>query len=459
MANHLIKKATLELVEGATKEEFDALSERVDNIVASQTADVSGFKIETEIATLQIYGTDTSMSHQFLVPLNSEVLEASYKIGGSAWIFDNVSVGSLETQSVLAITVSAEFEATGENLDAYIKLVYSYPETSNIQELTDIRIGYDGTVYGSAGEAVRRQIGALAYANSGFNADVKAALLNLLSKVAFIDENGQQYYTELVNAMNNALGVLSITAVFNQGQNVIYDTDSLNDLKQYLTVTAFYEDGTSGEVTAYTLSGTLESGTSTITVSYGGKTATFDVIVTTAVLYSISDYTLNMTAINTELQLFDVDRDWSVAYDVNITSNPATGNGSNFVLFSTTDEPAEGYAVAFKKGVTDNTKFVVIFFGDYTGSTYIGTVGTGKHRFVITHKNGSGKIDVAYRKDNNAVERISTTGTYAYSSKTMRLGLGTTDRVIPAGTLNSVTVYIRELSSAQIDAFLGLGGD
>ena len=72
----------------------------------------------------------------------------------------------------------------------------------------------------------------------------------------------------------------SISATFNQGSNTIYTTDSLNTLKQYLTVTATYDNSTTATVTSYTLSGTLTEGTSTITVNYGGKTTTFDVIVT-----------------------------------------------------------------------------------------------------------------------------------------------------------------------------------
>ena len=74
--------------------------------------------------------------------------------------------------------------------------------------------------------------------------------------------------------------VSSITAVFTQGSSVIYTTDSLDTLKQYLAVTAYYENGTSGAVEGYTLSGTLTEGTSTITVSFGGKTTTFNVTVT-----------------------------------------------------------------------------------------------------------------------------------------------------------------------------------
>lgn len=69
----------------------------------------------------------------------------------------------------------------------------------------------------------------------------------------------------------------SITAAFNQGDAVIYNTDALDSLKQYLTVTANYSDGSTETVTGYTLSGTLVEGTSTVTVSYDGKSATFTV--------------------------------------------------------------------------------------------------------------------------------------------------------------------------------------
>ena len=77
--------------------------------------------------------------------------------------------------------------------------------------------------------------------------------------------------------------VTGIIAVFEQGGATIYDTASLDDLKPMLTVTASYDDGTSQTVTDYTLSGTLTEGTSVVTVSYGGKTATFNVTVTHAV--------------------------------------------------------------------------------------------------------------------------------------------------------------------------------
>lgn len=109
---------------------------------------------------------------------------------------------------------------------------------------------------------------------------VKYALLNCFANVTWINDNGQSYYNALEAAFNNESHVLlNIVAVFSQGSNVIYDTDTLDSLKEYLVVTANYDDESSRTVTNYTLSGTLAVGTSTITVSYGGKTTTFNVVV------------------------------------------------------------------------------------------------------------------------------------------------------------------------------------
>lgn len=113
----------------------------------------------------------------------------------------------------------------------------------------------------------------------GFSEEAKYALLNLLAHVAYTDEHGQDYYDALEAALYPPADLVSISAVFAQEQTVVYDTDSLDVLKPMLTVTAHYSDETSATVATYTLSGTLTVGTSTITVSYGGKTTTFDVMV------------------------------------------------------------------------------------------------------------------------------------------------------------------------------------
>ena len=117
---------------------------------------------------------------------------------------------------------------------------------------------------------------------SGLTEDIKQALLQIAEKVAYIDEDGQEYYDGLYDALYPPAPpaeLVSISAVYTQS-GTVYDTASLNSLKNDLVVTALYDDQTTETVTTYTLSGTLTAGTSTITVSYGGKTTTFNVTVT-----------------------------------------------------------------------------------------------------------------------------------------------------------------------------------
>lgn len=117
---------------------------------------------------------------------------------------------------------------------------------------------------------------------SNLTPEVKEALLDCFANVAWANDDGQQYYDALQDAL---YGLQSISAVYTQS-GTVYDTDSLDSLKADLVVTALYGDGSTQTVPAesYTLSGTLTEGTSTITVSYGGETATFDVTVTHAIV-------------------------------------------------------------------------------------------------------------------------------------------------------------------------------
>lgn len=114
----------------------------------------------------------------------------------------------------------------------------------------------------------------------GMSDDAKEALFDLLEKVVYVDANGAQYLQNLEDALYSRT-LSSITAVFTQGQTVVYPYTELDALKANLVVTAHYSDNTDVvlEDNAYTLSGTLTTGTSTIAVAYEGKTASFSVSV------------------------------------------------------------------------------------------------------------------------------------------------------------------------------------
>ena len=139
----------------------------------------------------------------------------------------------------------------------------------------------------SINQAVASYIDSHPGALSPLSQATKSALLQIAEKVAYIDEHGEDYYDALDAALS-AKALLSITAVYTQS-GTVYDTDSLDSLKSDLVVTAYYDDGSTANVTAVSeLSGTLAEGTSTITVTYGGKTATFDVTVSVKVPVTVS---------------------------------------------------------------------------------------------------------------------------------------------------------------------------
>ena len=85
----------------------------------------------------------------------------------------------------------------------------------------------------------------------------------------------------------------SISIGYTQGNTTIFESQDIDDLKRYLTVSAHYNDGSIETVNDYTLSGQLQAGISTITTSYNGYTASFNVITTEFVLpegYTKYDY-------------------------------------------------------------------------------------------------------------------------------------------------------------------------
>lgn len=108
--------------------------------------------------------------------------------------------------------------------------------------------------------------------------DVKQALLNIINHIWYTDENSKDYIKDFYNTLYPPKDLVSISATFDQ-KITVYNTDSLDVLRENLTVTAIYPDKNES-VTKYYLSGSLNIGVSKITVTYGGKDTTFDVNVT-----------------------------------------------------------------------------------------------------------------------------------------------------------------------------------
>lgn len=226
--------------------------------------------------------------------------------------------------------------------------------TTGDAELQDIRVGSDGTVYDSAGEAVRQQVSQLSeeIANgSGLTVTIKEALMNVVENIGlWKDGNGQTYIDNLRTALYNA-PLSSISAVYTQSKTV-YPTDDLDVLKEDLVVTGTYTDGSSAIVTDYTLSGTLTVGTSIITVSKDGKTATFEVTVT-ASRVPATGITLNKTTLS-----------FTSSEAVQLTATVEPSNSTDTVVWSSSEDAVATVENGLVTPVSDGSCVIYASAGD-----------------------------------------------------------------------------------------------
>ena len=218
--------------------------------------------------------------------------------------------------------------------------------------------------------------------DSGVTAELKSALLQLASKVAYIDDDGEDYYQDLYDALYP--NASSISCVYTQ-TGTVYTTDTLDSLKDDLVVTAHYSDSTTRTLAPsdYTLSGTLTAGTSTISVHYGELNTTFTVTVTARTLSSISAvYTQSGTVYADD----DID---SLKTDLVVT---ATYNDSSSETLSSADYTLSG-------SLTSGTSTITVTYESKT-TTFTVTVTAPLYSFpnvaetTLTKSGKTGTIKV-----------------------------------------------------------------
>lgn len=132
--------------------------------------------------------------------------------------------------------------------------------------------------------------GEVTLGEAGLPEAVKVALLNCFNSVGWKDGNatGDELYTELEDALYGLNRLVRISATFNQGSDIIYTTDDVDVLSNYLTVIGTYSDETTRELHNYVIDSEMTAGTCPCTVSYSGKTASFNAEIT-AKVYAIAD--------------------------------------------------------------------------------------------------------------------------------------------------------------------------
>ena len=151
----------------------------------------------------------------------------------------------------------------------------------------------------------------------------------------------------------------SISATYNQGSTKVYPSTVLNSLKNNLVVKANYSD--SSQVTLglndYSLSGTLSEGTSTITVTYNGKTTTFTVNVSAEPkTYTITNTLTNATNSNSATTIIE-----NSNYSATISANDGYSLNTVTVTMGGNDVTESSYSngVISISRVTGNIEIIV----------------------------------------------------------------------------------------------------
>lgn len=184
------------------------------------------------------------------------------------------------------------------------------------------------------------------------------------SSVITLSSTGVSSKTVNVTLVNTDVEptISSISAVYTQGDTVVYPTTSLDSLKSNLVVTANYTNSTSTTVTGYTLSGTLTEGTSTITVTYSGKTTTFTVNVSGVQTTAVTGVTINETA--------SIEVDKSISLIASISPSDATDKTVTWSVDNANCTITPNGLSCTIKGVTEGSSIVTVTTtdGNYTDS-------------------------------------------------------------------------------------------
>lgn len=133
------------------------------------------------------------------------------------------------------------------------------------------------TIQGAAADAKATGDAIAALRNEAVPYEVKQALDNMFKKVQFASDASNEY--SVFHSWASGADIVSISAAYNPGNNLIYDSDSLDSLRPYLIVTALFSDGTTAAVSGYTLSGNMNAGNNTFMVTFENVSTTFTALI------------------------------------------------------------------------------------------------------------------------------------------------------------------------------------
>ena len=202
---------------------------------------------------------------------------------------------------------------------------------------------------------------------------------------------------------------------------------------------------------------TPASWTSTITVSYGGKTTTFSVTVShkSNLVYHIENRVFDGTAgdgVATGVNIQAVNAAFTILAQLTTTSTMG-GLSDKFTVFSSRDNPP---CVQFNEYSVNAAHSNFRYMGQYSDNNF-NMQNAGVYKIAVVHANGANNA-TCYMKANSGtvLTKKLTDNTFTTdSSAEVVFGARSSSTWYLKGTLNLGEIYNKEFSAAEIDAFMG----
>lgn len=283
--------------------------------------------------------------------------------GEVAWSSSNPNIAVVSSEGLVTAVDYGEVTITASinGLSASVSVVVSEVTVTSISAILDAT-GHTFYVGDNIND-IKNYLTVTAHWNDGTDTTVSSNDYSLSGALSEVGANTItiSYGSKSTTVSVTAVGLSNISAIYTQS-GYVYVNDSLNSLKPDLVVTANYSDGTSETVSDYTLSGTLVTGTSTITVVYGSKTTTFTVNV---VSLSSIDAVYTQSGVVSDSASLD-----SLKTDLVVTATLSNGDiytvpSTDYTLSGTLEGGTSVITVTYQ-GLTDTFNVTVTEIIDYT---------------------------------------------------------------------------------------------